>query len=126
MQLIESNGLIEAQEDFRFDQPSRTLIVSVASTYATDRYLAELAYELATGFAPVFWGPEALAAGVRLESLVFFAVTVDGIQYRCDGPTMAALADRELSQEMFVQRCGTDGRCRDGARRRSSATVATP
>jgi len=101
---LKSNSLVEAQEDFRFEEPTRTVIVTVTSVFKTGR--PDLAYDLATDFAPVFWGPEALAT-VQPEALLFFSVTVDGIQRRCDGPTMAALADRELSQEMFVQRCGT-------------------
>jgi hypothetical protein len=103
-QLIKSSSLVEAQEDFRFDQPSRTLIVTVSSVISTEPSLTTVAYDLATGFAPVFWGPQALASA-RPESLVFFSVTVNGSQHRCDGPTMAALADKELSKEMFAQRC---------------------
>jgi hypothetical protein len=105
-ELVKSNSLVEAQEEFRFDQPTRTLVLSVASVISTERLLPEVAYGLATDLAPVSWGPEALASA-RPESLVALSVTVNGAVHRCDGPTMAALADRELSQEMFVQRCGT-------------------
>ncbi|WP_138733098.1 hypothetical protein [Modestobacter excelsi] len=104
-QLVKSNSLVEAQEEFRFDEPTRTVVLSVASTISTERLLPEVAYGLATDLAPVFWGPEALA-NARPESLVALSVTVNGAGHRCDGPTMAALADRELSQQMFVQRCG--------------------
>jgi hypothetical protein len=105
-ELVKSNTLVEAQEEFRFDVPTRTIVLSVASTISTEALLPEVAYGLATDFAPVFWGPEALASA-RPESLVSLSVTVNGGEHRCDGPTMAALADKELSQEMFVQRCGT-------------------
>lgn len=104
-ELVKSNGLVEAQTDFRFDEPARTLVLAVTSTFSTDRYLSELAYDLATDFAPVYWGPE-VSGVVRPESLPSFSVTVDQSPYVCDGPTMAALADRELSMEMFVQNCG--------------------
>ena len=70
VQLVKTNSLVEAQTDFRFDQPARTLVLAVTSTYSTDRYVPELAYDLATG------------------------------SRRC-----SALADRELSQEMFVEQC---------------------
>ena len=102
-QLVKSSSLIEAQTEFRFDEPRRTVVLAVTSVF--DSGSPDVAYGLASGFAPVFWGPEATAA-VRPESLVLFAVTVDASSYLCDGSTMAALADRELSQEMFVQQCG--------------------
>jgi hypothetical protein len=105
MELVKSNSLVEAQTDFRFDEPGRTLILAVSSTFNSDRHLSELAYDLATDFAPVYWGPEATDV-VRPESLVSFSVTVDAASYLCNGPTMAALVDRELSMEMFVQQCG--------------------
>ena len=56
-------------------------------------------------FAPVFWGAQATASA-RPESLVLFSVTVDDESYLCDGATIAALADRELSQDMFAAQCG--------------------
>ena len=103
-QLVKTNSLVEAQTDFRFDQSARTLVLAVTSTYSTDRYVPELAYDLATGFAPVFWGSQ-VPASIRLESLVLFSVSVDDASYVCPAPTMVALADRELSQEMFVEPC---------------------
>jgi hypothetical protein len=102
-ELVKSNSLIEAQTDFRFDEPARTLVLTVTSVFDTGN--PEVAYGLATDFAPVFWGSE-VPASIRPESLVNFSVTVDDSSYLCDGPTMAALADRELSTEMFVQQCG--------------------
>jgi len=102
-QLVKSNGLIEAQTDFRFDETARTLVLAVTSVFNGADYSAGLAYELATDFAPVFWGPE--VDSVSPESLVLFSITVDGQAFVCDGPTMAALADRELSEEMFFERC---------------------
>jgi hypothetical protein len=103
-ELVKSNRLVEAQTDFRFDGPTRTLVLAVTSVFDTGR--PDLAYDLAADFAPVYWGPE--AAVVRPESLVTFSVTVDDSTYRCKGPTMAALADRELSADMFVQQCGAN------------------
>jgi hypothetical protein len=102
-ELVKSNSLVEAQTEFRFDQPTRTVVLVVTSVFDTGS--PDVPYSLATDFAPVFWGPE--VASVRPESLVLFSVTVDDSSYLCDGPTMAALADRELSTEMFVQQCGT-------------------
>ncbi|WP_142026815.1 hypothetical protein [Blastococcus colisei] len=84
-QLVKSNMLVEAQTDFRFDQPARTLVLAVTSTYSTDRYVPELAYDLATSFAPVFWGPE-VPDSIRPESLVLFSVTVDDASFLCNGP----------------------------------------
>jgi len=103
--LVKSNSLVEAQTDFRFDQATRTVVLAVTSTYSTDTYVPEMAYDLAANFAPVFWGPEGTGA-VRVESLPLFSVTVDESSYLCDAPTMVALAERELSMEMFVDQCG--------------------
>jgi hypothetical protein len=101
-QLVKSSSLVEAQTDFRFDEASRTVVVGVTSVFETGS--PSLPYSLAGNFAPVLWGPEATAS-VRAESLPFFSVTVDGTPYVCAGPTMVALADRELSEEMFVEQC---------------------
>jgi hypothetical protein len=103
-ELVKSNGLVEAQTDFRFDQPARTLVLAVTSVFSGSDRNPRLAYDLATDFAPVFWGAE-VPDTIRPESLVLFSVTVDDSSFICDGPTMAALADRELSEEMFVQQC---------------------
>lgn len=103
-ELVKSNSLIEAQEEFRFDKASRTLVLSVTSVFKTGR--PDVAYSLATDLAPIFWGPEATASASP-EALVLFSVTVDAVTWVCDGAAMAALADRELSQESFVQRCGS-------------------
>ncbi|MCZ2837123.1 hypothetical protein [Modestobacter sp. VKM Ac-2985] len=103
-ELVKSNSLVEAQTEFRFDPEALSLVLGVTSTYSTDTYVPELAYDLAAGFAPVFWGPEGTDS-VRPESLPSFSTTVDALTYVCDGPTMVALQDRELSQEMFVERC---------------------
>jgi hypothetical protein len=102
-QLVKSSSLVEAQTDFRFDQASRTVIVAVTSVFKTGT--PDVAYSLATNFAPLFWGSQATAA-VRPESLPLLSVTVDDKSYRCDAQTMVALASRELSKDMFAQRCG--------------------
>lgn len=101
-QLVKSNPLIEAQTQFEFDQAARTVVLVVTSVFKTGN--PAVPYGLATDLAPVFWGPQATAA-VRPESLVQFSVTVDDSPYLCHGPTMAALADHELSQEMFTAQC---------------------
>jgi hypothetical protein len=104
-QLVKSNSLVEAQTDFRFDEPSRTLVLAVTSVFSGSEQQPRLAYNLATDFASVFWGAE-VPDSIRPESLVFFSVTVDDSSFVCAGPAMAALADRELSEEMFVDQCG--------------------
>jgi hypothetical protein len=104
-ELVKSNGLVEAQTDFRFDEPARTIVLAVTSTFSTATYVPEMAYDLTTDFSQLFWG-EDVPDSIRPESLPSFSVTVDGATFVCDGPTMATLADRELSEEMFVQRCG--------------------
>jgi hypothetical protein len=76
-ELVKSNTLVEAQEEFRFDEPTRTVVLSVASTIITERLFPEVAYGLATDPAPVSWEPEALA-NARPDSLVALSVTVDG------------------------------------------------
>lgn len=101
-QLVKANPLVEAQTDFRFDQPTRTVVVAVTSVFGTGS--PDVPYGLARDFAPVFWGPEGTGA-VRVESLPLFSITVDSSTYLCDAPAMVALADRELSTDMFVERC---------------------
>lgn len=100
--LVKSNPLIEAETEFRFDAPSRTVVLAVTSV--SDTGSPGVAYGLATDFAPVFWQPEGTNV-VRPGALPFFSVTVDDSAYLCDGPTMVALVGRELSEEMFVQQC---------------------
>lgn len=100
---VKANTLVESQDEFRFDQPHRTLVLSVTSVFRTGK--PTVAYGLATALAPVFWGRQVASAVVRLESLPVLSLTVDGSHFRCDGATMAALADREVSTETFVQRC---------------------
>jgi hypothetical protein len=104
-ELVKSSSLVEAQTDFRFDRGARTLVLAVTSTYRTDTYVPELAYDLATGFAPVFWGPET-SGTVQPEALPLFSVTVDDASFVCEPTDMVALQKRELSSEMFVERCG--------------------
>lgn len=105
-QLVKSNSLVQAQNDFRFDKPARALVVDVASVFQSDsrENRDALAYDLATGFAPVFWGPSATDV-VRPESTVAFQVVVDDLTYSCPGTSMVALADRELSQANFLLQC---------------------
>jgi hypothetical protein len=105
-ELIKSNSLVEAQEELTFDRTSRTLRVGVASVFRSDSRDNRdmLAYNLATAFAPVFWGPE-VARSVRPESTVLLSVAVDNLRYLCSGETMVALADREVSQQRFLEQC---------------------
>lgn len=107
-ELIKDSGLVQAQNDFRFDEAARTLIVDVASVFRSDsrENRDTLAYGLATEFAPVFWGPQ-VTDNVRPESTVLFQVKVDDLTYTCQGPSMVALADRELSQERFLEQCAS-------------------
>jgi hypothetical protein len=103
-QLVKSNTLVEAQTDFRFDTPSRTLVLAVSSTFSGDNYLTDLAYSLTSNFAPVFWG-DSVPDTIRPESLPLFSVAVDGTSFVCQPAAMQALADRELSQDMFAEQC---------------------
>lgn len=104
-ELIKESAVVEAQNDFRFDRPSRTVIVDVASVFrVSEEAKTALAYDLATNFAPVFWGRQ-LTDTVRPESLALFSVTVDDLTFRCPSESMLLLADRELSSERFVEQC---------------------
>ncbi len=101
---VTSNVQVKSLNEFRFDRASRTLLLEVSSDLPADDL--RLPYSLATNLATVFWGGEA-ASSVRPEALPLLSVTVDGKEFRCDGPAMADLASRKLSGDDFVERCGT-------------------
>lgn len=105
-ELVKSNSLVESQDELSFDQASRTLRVSVTSVFMSDTKdnRDTLAYDLATSFAPVYWGEEATGP-VRPEATAALAVTVDQLTYTCPGPTVVALAERELNQAAFIEQC---------------------
>lgn len=104
--IVKASTLVEAQEDFRFDVPSRTLVVAVTSRFASadKEFRDDVAYSLADDFAPVFWG-EQVTKSVRPESTALFTIKVDRFTYSCPSLTMVALANRELSKASFVTQC---------------------
>jgi hypothetical protein len=103
---IKEDATIEAVEVFAFDRASRTLTLRIASIFrVSEDARAELAYDLATQLSPLMWNPAVAVQVKDHTSLPFLSLAVDGQTYRCAGPAMAALADKELSAAQFAAQC---------------------
>lgn len=97
---------VEAVEHFDFDKETSTLGLTMASTFrASEDAMSDLAYEHAGALAPAMWAPEVADQVTDPAVLPTFDLRVDDLHFRCDGGTMAALADKELSQVSFTERC---------------------
>jgi hypothetical protein len=103
---LKADRMVEAVEDFTFDRERRTLTLRIASIFrASEDARAELAYDLATQLSPLMWNAEIAGQVKDHRSLPFLSLAVDGQTYRCAGPAMAALADKELSAAQFPAQC---------------------
>lgn len=103
---LKQDSRVEAIEHFEFDKETSTLGLTMASTFrVSEDAISELAYEYAGALAPAMWPPELADQVTDPSVLPTFDLRVDGLHFRCDGGTMAALADKELSQASFTERC---------------------
>lgn len=102
---IKEDGLVQAVNDFAFDPASRTMRLDIASVFdVSEDATFGLLYKMASDLSALAWAPE-IADHIRPESLPSFLVTVDDMTFRCPGPAMAALADKELSDAAFKTAC---------------------
>ncbi len=106
---IKDDPRVEAVERFEFDRRDRTLRLQVASVFrASDEARDSLAYQLASGAAPLLWDPSIAGQVDKLSYLPNLDVRVDKRHFLCDGAAMAALANEELSETSFIARCAVD------------------
>jgi hypothetical protein len=104
--VLKSGSDVEAVEEFAFDRETSTLSIEMASVYdVSEDAMASVAYDVATGLAPLMWAPAIASQVTDTAALPAFDLQVDGLRFVCDGEAMAALADTALSQESFVEQC---------------------
>lgn len=106
--VIKQDPTLEALEELRFDREQGALVIGGESGFegASGRTLIDgQAYDLATMLAPAYWGSQFTSRFTDPSVLPSLSIRLDDQQYVCDGVAMAALADKELSQDSFVSAC---------------------